>query len=148
MGAPAQSPFRNAQLTGHQFVVRDFVVPVVDVVINDHFAFIVSKKLQTLNQAIVFRTVNIYLKRKRRRDVGSDLTSPDCFHYHEPRDAVKISCRIADVFGANFRQARHHAADRYISEIFSVAEAFGNEDANKTGADEFILPSGFVTIGI
>jgi hypothetical protein len=61
---------------------------------------------------------------------------------------VKIADRLANVSVANLGQLFHHTVDHGVTEVFRIAESFGNKNADQATADYFILLPGYFTVWV
>jgi len=92
---------------------------------------------------VIFRFERVF-----RHHFHRDFLSSNHLANDETRDAVEIPDWLADVCVANLRQLFHHAVDRLVAEVFSIAEAFGHEYPDQTRADNLVLLPGYFAVWV
>ncbi len=142
----ANGALADFELSGHLFVMLDFLVSFVQVVVENQVALAGRQPVETMSQTVV-----LLAELESRFDAaidhgGGDFFSPASFANNISRNAMKVAGRLTRVIRHNARQPHHHAVDRFIREILSVAEAPRDKNPHQTRADGFVLSAGRVSI--
>lgn len=144
----AQGAVRDPKLARHAPVLRDFVTPVIDVIVENQFPLVCLQKPETLHQAVVFVTVNFVFEGRNRQHLNRDLFSSTHLAHDETSHAVEVARRLTDISISNIRQLLHHAIHRLIGEIFRVAEAFRHKYPDQTSANYLIFLPGCFAVWV
>jgi hypothetical protein len=143
-----QRALRYPEVLRHSLMLRDFVTPVVDVIVQNQLAFFCRQEPEALQQTIVLVAVNLGLGGDHRHHIDRDFLASRHLANDETRNAVEISGGLADVRVAKLRQPLYHAVDRLVGKILRVAESFGHKYPDQTSADYFILLPGYFGVWV
>src|ERR1044072_1006116 len=135
-GSVANGAVADPQPRGHLPVMLDFPVAFVEVVVENQVALAGRQTLETMSQALVlFAALGLRVDAAFDQVSASDFFSTKAFANDVSGDAVEVTGRLTKVVCSDVRQANHHAVDRFVRKIFSVAEALRDKYPHQTRAD-------------
>ena len=146
VGTAANSALGDFELAGHVSVVLDLLASLVEVILENQVALASGQTGETVSKAVMLFVgfgfgIDSLIDRTRCDFLSSVTLTNDV-----PRNSMKVTRRLSSVSRHDIRQTHHHAVDRFIRQVFSIAEAFRHKDPHQTRADRFVLPAGQIAI--
>ena len=144
----AQGSLADSQLGCHAFVMFDFVVTVVEIVIQDQVALIAWQELKALVQAFKFDPRDRFLIDENDGHLDGNLLTSICLPDDISRHAMKESRGITFEGVVDISKPNYYSVNSFVGQIFGVVEPLGNENSDEAGPDVFIFLSGAFSVGI
>lgn len=129
-------------------MVRDLVLTLVLVIVENQFTFIARKYCKTLDEAVVSVTRITSYNDYFRNFVSRNFFAPPGFVSHIARYGEEKRGRFSDVGTDHFRNLPCNSINRHVSKIFSVVKPVGYEDSDQRSTNVFILDSRGVAVSI
>ncbi len=144
----AQGALRDSEFARDAPVLRDFVSPVIDVIVENQLPLVWLQKPETLHQTIIFVAVNLGFERRNRHYLDRDLFPSTHLAHDKTRHSVEVARGLADVSVSNLSQPLHHAIDRLVGQIFRVAESSRHKYPDQTSANYLIFLPGYFAVWV
>ncbi len=130
VSASAKSTIGDSEVPRHHPVVRDLILPLVLVIVENQFTFIARKYRKTLDEAVVSVTRITSYNDVFRNFVSRNFFAPPGFVSHIARYCDEKSGWFSDVGNNQLRDLHRNSINRYVSKIFSVVKTVGDKDSD------------------